>query len=98
MSFSAIAASSFGGTGWLALALFAIETWSLLQPANKTAAAMAADPRSARTKLRCIKSKLHTHRAYSRPQHGEYALKPLLKILAVGPLARNLNRPGRPVT
>ena len=38
MFFSTIAARSFGGTGWLALALVASEISSLLQPASSTPA------------------------------------------------------------
>ena len=52
MSFSAIAAISLGGTGWLALALVASETSSLLQPASSTPAANATDVMSARTSER----------------------------------------------
>ena len=48
MSFSTIAASSFGETGWLALALVASEISSLSQPASSTPAASAAEVMSAR--------------------------------------------------
>ncbi|GLR83896.1 hypothetical protein GCM10007857_06060 [Bradyrhizobium iriomotense] len=48
MSFSVIAARSFGETGWLALALVASETWSVSQPASITLATSATDVKSAR--------------------------------------------------
>ena len=63
MSFSVIAAMSLGGTGWLALALVASETSSLLQPASSAPAASAADVMSARTSERQINAKLHTPNA-----------------------------------
>jgi hypothetical protein len=51
-----MSAISFGGTGWLALALLASEISSLLQPAtSKPAPARAADVTSARTSERLIK-------------------------------------------
>ena len=52
MSFAVMSAISFGGTGWLALALFASEISSLLQPASSTPAASAAEVMSARTSER----------------------------------------------
>ncbi|MET3325599.1 hypothetical protein ABIF54_002852 [Bradyrhizobium japonicum] len=56
MSFSTIAARSFGGTGWLALALVASETWSVSQPASRTlAVSSATEAKSARASEREIK-------------------------------------------
>src|SRR2546430_1774565 len=52
MSFSTMAWISFGGTGWLALALLASEIWSLSQLASNTPAARAAEVMSARTSVR----------------------------------------------
>ena len=52
MSFSTIAWISFGETGWLALALVASETSSLLQLGQQHLAARAADVMSARTSAR----------------------------------------------
>src|SRR4051794_891264 len=55
MFFSTIAARSFGGTGWLALALVASETWSVSQPASTKLAASATETRNARASEREIK-------------------------------------------
>ncbi len=52
MSLATMSESSFGGTGWLALALVASEISSLLQPVSSTLAARAADVMSARTSER----------------------------------------------
>ena len=43
MSLACMSATSFGGTGWLALALLASEIWSLLQPASTTPVARTSE-------------------------------------------------------
>ena len=64
MSLSTMAWISFGGTGWLALALVASEISSVSQPDRNTpAAASAAEVMSARTSVRSINAELHTLRA-----------------------------------
>src|SRR5579871_1394652 len=84
MFFSAIAATSLAGTGWLALALVASEPISsLLQPARSTPADSAADVMSARTNEPRINAKLHTQRANLAPQPRETTLKPLNKSLSL---------------
>jgi hypothetical protein len=52
----------------LALALFASEISSLLQPASSTPLASAADVMSARSSERLINGKLHTRWAIFAPQ------------------------------
>ena len=98
MSFAVMSAISFGGTGWLALALLASEMSSLLQPASSTPApASAAEVMSARTSERLIKGKApHPPGNFRTPNHSEHALKPLNKIVPFGPLRRNPNAVSQP--
>src|ERR1700733_12826163 len=88
MSFSTIAAMSFGGTGWLALALVASEISSGSQPANSRPADSAAEVMSARQSERLINAKPQTQRAISQPHHSVRDLTPLTKILTFGPPCR----------
>ena len=55
---SPIAATSLGDTGWLALAFWASDTWSLLQPAKSALVASAAEVSRTRTNARLINAKL----------------------------------------
>ena len=89
MSFSAIAAISFGDTGWLALELVASEISSLSQPASSTPAASAAE-RDERANQRAINQCKAPHPTgnFRTPTYSVHALKPLSKILSFGPHAR----------
>src|SRR5581483_10304252 len=91
MSFSTIAWISFGGTGWLALALVASDISSVSQAAKRApAAASATDVMSARTSVRLINAELHTHRVISPTPQIANTLKPLLKYYPLdrGPATR----------
>src|SRR5579859_8003939 len=66
---------------------------SVSQPArNALVAASATEVMSARTSVRLINAKLHTHRAISRTPTMANALKPLAKILLFDPRPGNRKR------
>src|SRR5438552_1555792 len=85
MSFSVMAWISFGGTGWLALALVASDISSPLQPTSTTpTTANAAEGRSARRTEREIKGRPpHPPTKTQQPQPRHNALNTLTKILPI---------------
>jgi hypothetical protein len=99
MSFAVMSAISFGGTGWLALALLASEMSSPLQLASSAPApARAADVTSARTSEAVNQRLSSTPTGHFRtPNHSEYALKPLHKIVPFDLPRRNPNAMRQPL-